>query len=50
MNLYVEEEEEDVRKDANSNFMQMQLLSCLTAEDAKNTSNVCSHYYMGGLP
>jgi len=48
MNLYIEEEEEAVRKDANSNFKQMQLLSCLTTEDAKSTSNVYSHYYMGG--
>ena len=54
MNLYVEGQEEAVRKDANSNFMQMQLLSCLTIEDAKSTSNVYSHYCGclegGGLP
>ena len=50
MNLHVEEQEETDRKDANSNFRQMQLLSCLTAEDTKSTYNVCSHYCVGGLP
>jgi len=47
--VHVEEQEEAVRKDANNNFRRMQLLSSLTTEDAKSTSNVYSHYCMGGL-
>jgi hypothetical protein len=50
MNLYVEEQEEAVGKDANNNFRQIQLRSCLTTEDVKRTSKVYSHYCMAGLP
>jgi len=50
MNLCIEVQEEAFRKDANKNFIRMQLLSCLTTDDAKSTSDVYSHYCVAGLP
>jgi hypothetical protein len=50
MNLYVEEQEEAVGKDANSISRQIHLRSCLTTGDAKSTCKVYSHYCIAGLP